>query len=253
MEPDLEILLPAFVAGVLIVATHVPLGREVLNRGIIFIDLAVAQIAVLGVILARSLEWTEADVATQFAAFGSAIAGSIILYVCERRWPEIQEAIIGTTFVLTAATALLLLSHNPHGGEQLQELLSGQILWVSWKQVAYVAVLYLFVLIAWSKLSTHRGISFYLLFAITVTASVQLVGVLLVFASLVVPALLVRKFEDRSTLVWAYGHSVFAYLAGFITSLLFDLPAGPTIVWALVVVGLGLSYLPRPIANDGSN
>lgn len=253
MGLEFEILLPAFTAGLLIIATHVPLGREVLKRGIIFIDLAVAQFAVLGVIVARTLEWTEAGAVTQFVAFGSAIAGSIVLHACERRWPEILEAIIGTAFVLTAATVLLLLSQNPHGGEQLQELLSGQILWASWKQVVYVAILYSLVLIAWSKLSINHGIGFYLLFAITVTASVQLVGVLLVFASLVVPALLVRKKENRPALIWAYSHSAIAYLAGFVTSVLFDLPTGPTIVWTLVVVGIGINRLPRLRAENSSH
>lgn len=245
MGLDLEILLPAFLAGLLVIATHVPLGREVLKRGIIFIDLAVAQIAVLGVIIARTLEWTDSGVGTQLSAFGSAIAGSLILHACERRWPQVQEAIIGSAFVLAAATALLFLSQNPHGGEQLQELLSGQILWVSWHQLAYVAALYSLVLIAWSQLSSHRGISFYLLFAITVTGSVQLVGVLLVFASLVIPALVVQQLENRRALVWAYGHAALAYLAGFIISTLFDLPTGPTIVWMLVMFGLGLSRLPQ--------
>jgi len=250
---ELEVLLPAFVAGILVIATHVPLGREVLKRGIIFIDLAVAQIAVLGVIFARTLGWMETGIGTQLAAFGSAIVGSLILYACERRWPQVQEAIIGSAFVLAATTALLLLSHHPHGGEQFQELLSGQILWVSWHQLAYVAALYALVLIAWTKVSSRGGVGFYLLFAITVTGSVQLVGVLLVFASLVMPALLVRQLENRRALIWAYGHATLGYLIGFVFSVLFDLPTGPTIVWMLVLIGVGLSYLSKLMTKNNSH
>jgi len=252
MGADLELLLPAFVASFLVIATHVPLGREVLKRGIIFIDLAVAQLAVLGVVIAHTLDWTGTGIGVQFAAFGSAIVGSVVLHQCERRWPQVQEAIIGSAFVLAASSVLLLLSNNPHGAERFQELLSGQILWVSWHQLIYISVLYLLVAVAWLQLSSRRGLVFYLLFAVTVTGSVQLVGVLLVFASLVIPALLVRQLDNRRALVWAYGHSSFAYLAGFITSILFDLPTGPTVVWALAVVGIGINRLSRFRANNNS-
>jgi zinc/manganese transport system permease protein len=244
MELDMQIFLPAFLAGLLVVATHVPLGREVLRRGIIFIDLAVAQIAVLGVVVAQTMQWGESGIGTQLAAFGGAIAGSLILHTCERHWPQIQEAIIGSSFVLASAISVLLLAHNPHGGEQLQELLSGQILWVSWKQLGYIAVLYGLVLVAWSRVSTHRGIAFYLLFAVAVTASVQLVGVLLVFASLVIPALVVRNYPGRLALLLAYAHALLAYIAGFIISSLADLPAGPSIVVTLALLAPVVTRLP---------
>ncbi|KPK12429.1 MAG: zinc/manganese transporter permease [Acidithiobacillales bacterium SG8_45] len=244
MELDIQIFLPAFLAGLLVVATHVPLGREVLRRGIIFIDLAVAQIAVLGVVVAQTMQWGEGGIGTQLAAFGGAIAGSLILHTCERRWPQIQEAIIGSSFVVASAVSVLLLAHNPHGGEQLQQLLSGQILWVSWNQLGYIAVLYGLVLATWWRLSTYRGIAFYLLFAVTVTASVQLVGVLLVFASLVIPALIARNYQGRRALLWAYAHALLAYIAGFIISSLADLPAGPSIVLTLALLALLFARLP---------
>jgi zinc/manganese transport system permease protein len=244
MEIDIQIFLPAFLAGLLVIATHIPLGREVLRRGIIFIDLAVAQIAVLGVVVAQTMHWAEHAMGTQLAAFGGAVAGSLILHYCERHWPQVQEAIIGSSFVLASALSVLLLAHNPHGGEQLQRLLSGQILWVSWQQLGYIAVLYGLVLAAWWRLSTHRDIAFYLLFAVAVTASVQLVGVLLVFASLVIPALVARRHQGRRALLWAYTHALLAYLAGFIVSALADFPAGPSIVVALALLALPLVRFP---------
>lgn len=252
MEIDVQIFLPALLAGLLVVATHVPLGREVLRRGIIFIDLAVAQIAVLGVVVAQTMQWGESGIGTQLAAFGGAITGSMILHACERRWPQTQEAIIGSSFVLASAISLLVLAHNPRGGEQLQELLSGQILWVSWKQLGYITALYGLVLLAWLRLSARRGIAFYLLFAITVTASVQLVGVLLVFASLVIPALAVQNYPARRALPWAYGHSLLAYLGGFIISSLADLPTGPMVVVTLAILApvvARLSYRRTDLAD----
>src|SRR5512143_3545736 len=99
-----------FVAGLLVLATHVPLGRRVLARGIIFLDLAIAQIAVLGVIAAHTLGWETQGWQTQLAAAAAALAGAAFLARCEARWPEIQEALIGSSFAVAASLAVLLLS-----------------------------------------------------------------------------------------------------------------------------------------------
>jgi zinc/manganese transport system permease protein len=127
---DLAIFWPALVAGFLVTATHVPLGIQVLNRGIVFIDLAVAQIAGLGVILGDWLGFEHHGQAVQVFAFGAALAGAALLNLTERLWPEVQEAIIGVAFILAANAALLLLAANPSGAEHLKDLLVGQILWV---------------------------------------------------------------------------------------------------------------------------
>src|SRR5215831_304051 len=138
----LGILWPAFIAGMLVTATHVPLGMQVLARGIVFIDLAVAQVAGLGVILAHYMGLEPTGAAVQVAAFAAAIACAMFLTWTERRWPEVQEAIIGVVFVLGSSAAILLLAHDPHGGENLKELLVGQILWVTPKQLLMVAAVY---------------------------------------------------------------------------------------------------------------
>jgi len=127
---SLGILWPAFIAGLLVTATHVPLGMQVLARGIVFIDLAVAQVAGVGVILADYLGWEPTGAAVQIAALSAALACAMALTWTDRRWPEVQEAIIGTVFVLASSVAILLLAKNPRGGENLKELLIGQILWV---------------------------------------------------------------------------------------------------------------------------
>lgn len=236
---DASILLPALAAGLLVLSTHVPLGRKVLARGIIFIDLAVAQIAGLGVMLSHVLGWGESPWLLQGLAVASALAGAMGLSWCERRWPEIQEALIGVVFVLAASAGLLLLAGHPKGGEHLHDLLAGQILWVSWEQLGWTLGLYLPMLGAWLFWPWLRqGLGFYLLFAIAVTASVQLVGVYLVFASLILPALAGRKCDPRRGLVRAYAVGLTGYLAGLFLSALFDLPSGPVIVWALATMAI---------------
>jgi zinc/manganese transport system permease protein len=175
------ILWPAFVAGLLVTATHVPLGMQVLARGIVFIDLAVAQVAGLGVILAHSLGWEPTGAAVQVAALASALACAMLLTWTERRWPEVQEAIIGVVFVLGSSAAILLLAHDPRGGENLKDLLVGQILWVTKPQLLTVAAIYSIVLALWFGLRERIGrIGFYMLFGCVVTVSVQLVGLYLV-------------------------------------------------------------------------
>src|SRR5215470_6864839 len=158
---SIGILWPALIAGLLVTATHVPLGMQVLARGIVFIDLAVAQVAGLGVILAHYLGLEPTGAAVQAAA----LACAMFLTWTERRWPEVQEAIIGVVFVLGSSAAILLLAHDPHGGENLKELLVGQILWVTRTQLLIVAAIYTVVLALWFGLRERLGrIGFYVLF-----------------------------------------------------------------------------------------
>src|SRR5215831_5258311 len=117
------IILPALVAGVLVAATHVPLGMQVLSRGIVFIDLAIAQIAGCGVILADQFGFEPAGAAVQVAALTAALGGALLLTWTERVWPVVQEAVIGVTFVLAATGSVLLLASNVHGSEHLRDLL----------------------------------------------------------------------------------------------------------------------------------
>jgi zinc/manganese transport system permease protein len=252
---DLTILGPAFLAGLLVLSTHVPLGQQVLRRGIIFIDLAIAQIAGLGVLWAHAMSWEENALTMQLTAFTAALFGALALYLCERRWPEILEAVIGTSFILAASAAILILANNPHGGEHLKDLLVGQVLWVDRDQLVPVALLYGAILFVWFGFGgSHRAVLFYVLFALAITASVQLVGVYLVFASLIIPALAVRRF-GKYALFAAYLIGTASYAAGLIASALLDLPAGAVIVWVLAVFGVSGSLLiarlvPAPAAAE---
>ena len=235
---ELSILLPAFIAGILVTATHVPLGRQVLARGIVFIDLAIAQIAGCGVLLADALGFEPQGAAVQIAALTAALAGALLLTWTERIWPDVQEAVIGVTFVLGATGSVLLLASNVHGSEHLRDLLVGQILWVQPGHLAVAAVIYAAILALWFGLRDRLGrVGFYALFAIAVTISVQLVGLYLVFATLIVPPLATRHMKrKRLAAAWLLG--IAGYAIGLVLSTELDLPSGPVTVWVLVALAL---------------
>jgi zinc/manganese transport system permease protein len=238
---DFGILWPALVAGLLVVATHVPLGIQVLSRGIVFIDLAVAQIAGLGVIFADWLGFEAHGLGVQAAALAAALAGALLLTWTEKRWPEVQEAVIGVTFIVAANIAILLLATNPHGGEHLKDLLVGQILWVRKAELPLVAIVSAAIVALWFGAAPRIGrIGFYLLFACAVTISVQLVGIYLVFSSLIVPALATRQL-GRRRLAMAYALGAAGYALGLALSLASDLPSGPLIVCTMTALGVALS------------
>ena len=248
---DWSIIGPAFAAGLLVLSTHVPLGQEVLRRGIIFIDLAIAQVAGLGVIAAYAMDWDHGGIEVQLAAVSAALLAAAGLSWTEKRWPGIQEPLIGILFILAATGGILLLAGNPHGSEHLKELLVGQILWQTWSSLVPIAVLSGLVLVAWSWLGARaRAVNFYPVFAVVVTASVQIVGIYLVFASLIIPALATMGIRRGNRLVAGYVVGGVAYLLGIIVSLVLDLPTGAVIVWSMAAValwaGLVMSDKGRP-------
>jgi len=227
------------IAGLLVLATHVPLGIQVLQRGIVFIDLAIAQIAGVGVIAADAMGWEPEGWAVQVAAVSAALLGALILTWTEKHWPTVQEALIGVLFVLASCVGILLLAGNPHGGEHLKDLLVGQILWVNAAQLQAMAVLTIIVLALWLLLAKKLGrLGFYVLFALAVTASVQLVGVYLVFTSLIVPALVTRHLQGRKRVMAAYALGACGYALGLAVSALMDWPTGAVIVLTIAVLGL---------------
>jgi zinc/manganese transport system permease protein len=164
------------------------------------------------------------------------LLGALVLTWTEKKWPEVQEALIGVLFVLAASVELLVLANNPRGGEHLKDLLVGQILWVTPVSLWPTALLYAAVLAIWFQYRARIGqIGFYVLFALVVTQSVQLVGIYLVFASLMVPALASRLYPERRRLLVGYGVGVVGYVSGLIASSLFDLPTGAVIVATLAM------------------
>jgi len=235
-----SILLPAFVAGLLVLSTHVVLGQQVLKRGIIFIDLAIAQVAALGAIVSHidhDIEQLPFSHVWMPALFALAGAG-VIAWMATKFKGEL-EAFIGCFYVLSAVGAMLLLANDPHGAELLKQLMSGQILWVSWSQLLLPAIVSALILVAIAiKPDLLDGISFYFLFAMVITLSVELVGVYLVFSTLILPALALNKYLGKAKLALAYGVGVIGYIFGLALSASYDLPSGAAIVATLAISAL---------------
>ena len=241
---ELSVLVPALLVGVLVTLTHIPLGIAVFKRGIIFIDVAIAQAAALGIIIAHqffdNLVETNHFIGQGFA-FLSAILVAIILTFTDKKFPKFQEAIIGSTFVFSASMAMILLSANPHGAEDFQNIVAGQILWASIKDALWLAILYVPILITWfcfkNKIDNVNNVGFYLIFALTITASVQIIGVYLVFSFLILPAFVASNFKTyKKQIGFGYLVALIGLILGMAISTIFDLPTGPTISVGLVLL-----------------
>jgi zinc/manganese transport system permease protein len=262
---QLDILWPAFIAGLLVVATHIPMGQEVLRRGIVFLDLAIAQVAALGVVILNVFEKEflhhayhghGAELLQTLVPCIASIIAALGLYRLHKLDTTIQEALIGATFILAATGSMLLVAKDPHGGELLQKTLAGQILWVQPSELLSVGVIFSFILGVWCWGQRQwRTALFYPLFAVTITISTQLVGVYLVFATLIVPALTTKALNghtERVRLLIGYLSGALAYAIGLCVSALWDLPSGPTIVWSICSVCLTFWLVsrwvvPRPV------
>lgn len=241
---DWTIIGPALVAGLIVLSTHVPLGQEVLKRGIIFIDLAIAQVAGLGVIAAHGMRWDPNGFEVQVVAVSAALIAAFGLHWTEKRWPEIQEPLIGVLFILAATGGILLLAGNPHGSEHLKELLVGQILWSTWGSLAPIAALYAVVLALWIWLRERFGaLGFYTTFAVVITASVQIVGIYLVFASLIIPALATARLRSGNRILIGYVVGGLSFFVGIVLSSLFDLPTGAIIVWTMAAIAIIAGFM----------
>jgi zinc/manganese transport system permease protein len=242
----ITLLAPAFVAGAIISLVHVPLGQEVLRRGIIFLDLAVAQFAALGMIAFQT--FAVVDEYSLMAGYGrlgaglvAAIACALVFHVLEKRSGKYQESLIGCAFVLAASMGLLLVANSPRGGEEIKDILEGQILWTSWDHIIFVSPIFAAVFLVWVIFKHKRPSIFYPLFAITIPFSVSMLGVYLVFASLIFPALAVEKHNKHKMMIGVM-ISLMSYLSGLAASYIFDWPAGSAIVMSFSLIG-GVAFL----------
>lgn len=242
----LEIVGPALAAGLMIALTHAPLGIEVLKRGIIFIDLAIAQIAGLGLIAATTFFHHPSTWVIQSFALACTLMTAFGFRLAEKKAPHYLEAIIGVSYVLASTLAILLLTKQPHCSENIEHMLSGQMLFISWSDVLHHLPIYIVIVALWFFSPRVRsGILFYALFSVAITSSVQLAGVYVVFASLIIPALAVTKAKKPNLAAWTHG--IISVTIGILIAATADLPAGPLIVisYAFVTI-LSLSQrLPK--------
>lgn len=228
---------PAIVAGMLVIITHVPLGQVVLKREVIFLDLAIAQAAAFGVTLAQVLHIPSYSIFWHSMAVLSAVLIAALFQYLDFKKVRYLEAWIGCSFVLTASMGLWLVSSSPHAAEHLKEILMGQILWVTpqnlWVTLIYYAAA-VGIWVVWRR-------QFYIIFALCITASVQLVGVYLVFATLILPALAISALRVSNAylkLFIGYLLSLLAYLIGIGFSHFGDWPASPMIIFSLTLITL---------------
>jgi zinc/manganese transport system permease protein len=243
MTDTLGFLFPAFLVAVCLVGIHAYFGIQVLTRKVIFVDLALAQIAALGATVAFML----GHPAQNFATYGYSLAFTVlasVLLAFTRAWATRipQEALIGVIYVVAAAAAILLIDRAPQGAEHLKQILTGNILTSGFADIAAIVPLYAMIgLVHWVLRSRMIGASsiawdfvFYATFGVVVTSSVAIAGVLLVFSFLIVPAAIGVMFASslgrQLAIGWIAGTITSA--AGLAASFVFDLPTGATIVCA---------------------
>ena len=280
MQLALEFLWVPFLACLVLTGIHVYLGLHVLARGVIFVDLALAQVAALGITVAFLAGHSIQSDAAYWYALAFTVGGALLFSVSRlRRAPIPQEAIIGIVYAVSAAVAVLVVDRAPQGSEHIKQLLVGSILTVTPTEIGALAILYAAIGgLHWAirrpllqisfdpeaALSQGRSVRwwdflFYASFGLVVTSSVRIAGVLLVFSYLIVPAaagaLLTSSVAGRLLIGWGLGFLV--SVAGLTASYLWDLPTGAAVVTTFgallgaVALGLGTRALIRQVRTRG--
>lgn len=253
------LMLPAFCECLVLIGIHAYLGLHVIKREIIFVDLALAQIAALGVLIAFLFGIPPHTPASYVFSLSITALGAAVFTLCRFRESKVpQEAVIGLVYAIAAAVAILMIDKAPHGAEHLKDILTGSILWVKWRTIAITAVVYAviglfhyiyrkkFLLVSENpEKAREMGMNillwdflFFFTFGIVITLAVEVAGVLIVFVFLVAPAVLAILITDRlmNQLLIGWGLGVVVTTVGLFASYLFDLPTGPAVIGAYAAV-----------------
>jgi zinc/manganese transport system permease protein len=257
MNQTIQLLIWPILACLLLPGILVYYGLHIVRRGVIFVDLALAQVATLGTCFCLQLGHEPNDPHNYFWSLGFTLVGALVFTFTRptHRTRVPQEALIGIVYVVAAATGILLLSQSPHGKEELQRTLVGDLLTVGWNDVWKTAALYAVIgvvhylfrkrFIALSFEHGHTGMSrlsvhlwdflFYALFGLVVTSFVQIGGVLLVFSYLIVPAVCANYLLNslRVMLVFGWIIATACGIGGIALATKKDLPIGASIVCVL--------------------
>lgn len=259
MNGILELLLAPFAACLILTGIHCYLGIHIVSRGVIFVDLALAQVAALGSTVALLAGYELHRTEAYIFALGFTFIGAGLFALGRVRDESVpQEAIIGIVYAVSSAAAILVLDKSPHGGEAIKNMLVGSILFVTWPQIIKITGIYLavgllhfilrkkFLLISMNPgLAKSSGLwirfwdfIFYITFGFVVTSSVQIAGVLLVFSYLVVPAVcamfFVKNVMSRLLIGWGLGFA--ASIIGLYASAKWDLPTGASVVTVFGII-----------------
>jgi zinc/manganese transport system permease protein len=264
-----DLLLPAFVASLILTGIHAYLGVHVVERGVIFVDLSLAQIAALGTTVAYLMGNDLHSGIAYFYSLGFTFLGAAIFSFSRvhHRTRIPQEAVIGIVYAVSAAIAILVMSKATQETEHLKEMLVGNILSVTWPELFKTAILYSlvgvfhfvfrhrFLLMSLNEAEAERrgwnlrfwDFLFYVSFGFVVTSSVAIAGVLLVFCFLIVPSVTAMLFSERLGPRLAIGWSMGALVSagGVALSYALDLPTGATIVGTFGITLLIVAALRR--------
>jgi len=256
MAQQLQVLFLPFVACLIVTGIHVYLGIHVISRKVIFVDIALAQIAAVGATVAFLLGYDPKSDASYYFSLGFAVLAAIIFALTRTKHERVpQEAVIGLTYATASAAAILLADLSPHGAEHLHDLLAGSIVWVTPSQIIKTTILYVligifhvifrkrFLLISIRPEEAYaRGMNvrfwdfiFYLSFGVVITSAVQIAGVLLVFCYLVAPAVFAVMFFDdlKARLITGWSMATVVSAIGLFFS--YDRPSGPTIMVSFAI------------------
>jgi len=268
--PMIDLVFWPLIAAFVITGIHVYLGLHVVTRGVIFIDLALAQVAALGSTVGILMGLDHDSTGSYMMALVFTFIGSAFFsYVRSSNQKVPQEAIIGITYVVCAAAMILLFSKSAEGSEHLNHFLVGSILFITPEKIGYMALLYSAIgLFHWkyrdrffevsrSHLNTKsldRSVRFwdflfYVTFGFVVTVSVKIAGVLLVFSYLIIPIVAALFFWDsiRGRLIFGWSFGILGSLAGMFVSISLDVPTGAAIVvtFGIMLAILGIFHLRR--------
>ncbi len=241
-------ILPPALALIAAVLALGPLGTQVLQRGVVFIDLAIAQAAAAAALAATLI----GDHPSWWIIHGASTLGALLMAgavaLLSRRWPALREALIGLVYVACASLALLTASHDPHGAEHLHALLAADVLWSDWNQAAVLGVCALVVLALGRRLDKDRW--FFPVFAVVASIAVQTLGLFVVFAALITPGLWQRRLHTRKAIAVAIAGA--ACFSGLALSWVLDAPSGPWVALSLALTGVMSALVPGMIRSDTS-
>lgn len=228
----IEILWPAFVLIIFLVFIHVIFGLEIIKRGVIFTDLAIGQVAAVG--MAISIGFMDGKYQLALT-LGFALLGALLITYATRKILHL-EAFIGMIYALGASSIMLLLASSPQGAELFQKLSATDILFSTPEEIYPSAVLYIAVaavmfLFYPKTTGLMRELTFFGMLALVVTSSVQLAGVLVVFVLLVAPAFIALSQNYFKPLYFAWVSGLFLSVVALIVSYYFDLPTGYSIIF----------------------
>lgn len=275
MGEFLSLMAKPFAACLILTGIHAYLGLHVIERGVIFVDLALAQLAAFGATVGLLLGFGLHATPGYLVSLAFTVLGAAVFSLTRRRRPLVpHEALIGIVYAVASAASILVLSRAAEGAEELKTLLVGHLLFVESPELVKVAALYSCIgVVHWLARRPLLAISqdpegafakglavrwwdflFYATFGVVVTSSVEMAGVLLVFSFLIVPAvcgvLLGRTIVTRLLIGWLTG--TLTSVAGVGASYLWDLPTGATVVCVFGVCLILCAIGRRLIAASGA-